>query len=309
MEVRDLVLTYRAQMPATMARVAAVLEADPGAPLELSITGLAERAGTSAATVTRLCRLLGFSGYPALRVAAAQDIGRGDRDRAWLTDFGDSFAPDDTPSAVLSTLLNAQLVAVRSTAQQYDLPALTELATRVRGCRQLDLYGVAGSGLVGRELAARLARLGVNAQAHTDRHSGLPSAALLDENCVAMAISNHGDTEDTLGMLTEATRRGAWTVAVTSSPESAMAAIADQHITAASPHSDVQPDEVAARHAQLLTADLIYLLVAQADPARTAQTLAATADAFGASAAGTASLAGRGSSRRSAGFRPGSRGG
>lgn len=278
--VLDLVLTFRAQMPATMARVAAVLEADPAAPLELSITGLAERAGTSAATVTRLCRLLGFSGYPALRVAAAQDVGRGDRDRAWLTDFGDSFGPGDSPSTVLSTLLNAQLVAIRSTAQQYDLAALTDLATRIRNCQKLDVYAVAGSGLVGRELAARLARLGVNAHAHIDRHSGLPSAALLDKNCVAVGISNHGDTEDTLGMLSEATRHQAWTVAITSSPETAMAAIADQHITAASPHSDVQPDEVAARHAQLLTADLLYLLVAQADPARTAHTLAATADAF-----------------------------
>ncbi|GAA1669795.1 MurR/RpiR family transcriptional regulator [Kribbella yunnanensis] len=278
--VLDRVLTFRAQMPATMARVAAVLEADPAAPLELSITGLAERAGTSAATVTRLCRLLGFSGYPALRVAAAQDVGRGDRDRAWLTDFGDSFAPGDSPSTVLSTLLNAQLVAIRTTAQQYDLPALTSLATRIRHCQKLDVYAVAGSGLVGRELAARLARLGVNAHAHIDRHSGLPSAALLGENCVALGISNHGDTEDTLGMLSEATRRRAWAVAITSSPETAMAAIADQHITAASPHSDVQPDEVAARHAQLLTADLLYLLVAQVDPALTARTLAATAEAF-----------------------------
>src|SRR5690242_12368344 len=120
MQLLDLVLTHRAQMPATMTRVAAVLEADPSAPLELSITGLAERAGTSPATVTRLCRLLGFSGYPALRVAAAQDVGRGDRDRAWLTDFGDSFAPGDSPGTVLSTLLNAQLVAIRSTAEQYD---------------------------------------------------------------------------------------------------------------------------------------------------------------------------------------------
>ncbi|GAA0582271.1 MurR/RpiR family transcriptional regulator [Kribbella sandramycini] len=278
--VLDLVLTFRTQMPATMARVAAVIEADPSAPLQLSITGLAERAGTSPATVTRLCRLLGFSGYPALRVAAAQDVGRGDRDRAWLTDFGDSVAPGDPPSSVLSTLLNAQLVAVRETARQFDLAALSELAQRISRSRHFDVYAVAGSGLVGRELAARVQRLGVNAHAHTDHHSGLATAALLDEHCVALAISNSGDTADTLRMLSQATRRGAWTVAVTCSPDTPIAQAARQHITVASPHSDVQPDEVAARHAQLLTADLLYLLVAQADPARTARTLAATADAF-----------------------------
>ena len=42
--VLDRIKTLQSQMPATMAKIAAVLIDDPRAPLNLSITGLAERA-------------------------------------------------------------------------------------------------------------------------------------------------------------------------------------------------------------------------------------------------------------------------
>ena len=55
--------------------------ANPQAPLTLSIGDLAERAGTSAATVTRFCRMIGYSGYVELRVGIATDVGRSTVDR------------------------------------------------------------------------------------------------------------------------------------------------------------------------------------------------------------------------------------
>ena len=56
------------QMPEGMAKVGTLLLEDPSLPLRLSITDLAERAHTSPATVTRFCRAIGYTGYPALRV-------------------------------------------------------------------------------------------------------------------------------------------------------------------------------------------------------------------------------------------------
>ena len=88
--------TYQSQMPATMAKIAAVLIDDPKAPLNLSITELAERAGTSAASVTRFCRMIGYGGYSQLRVGIAEDVGRGGAKAAWAGHIG-SFGPDDPP--------------------------------------------------------------------------------------------------------------------------------------------------------------------------------------------------------------------
>ena len=62
-------------MPSAVARVADYLLRDPQAPLTLSIGELAEQAGTSPATVTRFCRMIGYSGYVELRVSIATDVG------------------------------------------------------------------------------------------------------------------------------------------------------------------------------------------------------------------------------------------
>ena len=74
--VADRVRALQPDMPAALARVADYLLENPQAPLTLSIGELAERAGTSAASVTRFCRLVGYAGYVELRVGIATDVGR-----------------------------------------------------------------------------------------------------------------------------------------------------------------------------------------------------------------------------------------
>src|SRR3978361_1479417 len=71
------------QMPEGMAKVGTLLLKDPSLPLRLSITELAERAGTSPATITRFCRAIGYTGYPALRVGAAAEEGRAGPPESW----------------------------------------------------------------------------------------------------------------------------------------------------------------------------------------------------------------------------------
>src|SRR6185437_7876382 len=109
--VLERIRTYRSQMPPTIAKIAAVLIDDPRAPLDLSITELAERAGTSAASITRFCRIIGYRGYSPLRVGIAEDVGRGGAEAAWLADIGRSFGPHDPPEEIKRALLNTHLLS------------------------------------------------------------------------------------------------------------------------------------------------------------------------------------------------------
>ena len=54
-------------------RVADFLMADPSRVLPLSITELAEQSGGSEATIVRLAKRLGFSGYQQLKISIAQE--------------------------------------------------------------------------------------------------------------------------------------------------------------------------------------------------------------------------------------------
>ena len=267
--------TYQSQMPATMAKIAAVLIDDPKAPLSLSITELAERAGTSAASVTRFCRMLGYGGYSQLRVGIAEDVGRGGAKAAWIGNIG-TFGPDDPPDEIRTALLNTHVTSLQTTAGLLDMEAAIRVAQTIVKSRHVDVYGVGGSALTALEIEARLYRIGINVHTWAEVHNGLTSAAILDENCVAIGISNTGRTEETIQMLTVAKASGAYTVAITGNPDSPLARIADEVLVAASPNGYLQPADLSARHCQLFVVDLLYLLVAQSDFDRTTRLLAAS---------------------------------
>ena len=274
--VLDRIETYQSRMPETMAKIAAVLREDPKAPLTLSITELAERAGTSAASVTRFCRVLGYEGYSQLRVVIAEDVGRGGAKAAWTADIGRSFGPDDPPDGIRNTLLNTHVVSLQRTASLLDLEAALRVARAIVKSRHLDVYGVGGSALTALEIEARLYRIGINVHTWAEVHNGLTSAAILDSDCIAIGISNTGRTDETIQMLTVAKASGAYAVAMTGNPESPLARIADEVLIAAAPDGYLQPADLSARHCQLFVVDLLYLLIAQSDFDRTARLLAAS---------------------------------
>lgn len=275
----DRIKTYRSKMPATMAKIADVLLDDPKAPLTLSITELAGRAGTSAASVTRFCRMIGYAGYSPLRVSVAEDVGRGDAQDAWVNDIGRSFGPHDPPDAIKRTLLGNQVLSLQTTAGLLDMAVAVRVAEAITASRHVDVYGVGGSALTALEIEARLYRIGVNVHTWAEVHDGLTSAAILDEDCVAIGVSNTGRTNETIEMLSVAKDAGAYTVAVTGNPDSPLARIADDMLIAAAPDGYLQPADLTARHCQLFVVDLLYLLVAQSNFERTTRFLAASGTA------------------------------
>lgn len=267
------------QMSAAMTKLASLLLDEPLLPLDLSITELAARAGTSAATVTRFCRLIGYAGYLSFRVGVAADAGRVKSEETWHVDIGRAFDPEDTPEQILQTLTKVHTVALQATADSVGVPDVVQAAHAIATMSHVDIYGIGGSALMAQEMQMRLYRIGVNAHAWSEVHNGLASASLQDENSVAVGISNTGRTVETIEMLAEAKSCGALTVALTSSADSPLSATADIHLTTFAPDEYLRPDDLSAKHAQLFVIDLLYLLVAQHNFSRTTTTLAASAAA------------------------------
>ena len=266
-------------MPVAVGRVADYLLREPQAPLTLSIGDLAEEAQASPATVTRFCRLIGYAGYVEMRVGIATDLGRSAAVDSWTAEIGRGFGPDDSPEELLRLLISSHTRSLRQATAAMDLGVVAEVARRITDSAHVDIYGVGGSAMLGEELQGRLYRIGIKAYAWAEVHTGLTSAAIQDSRTVAIGISTTGRTEETLQMLAEAGRVGALTVAVTNNPASPMAELAELAIVTSVYEQFLQPDDLSAKHGQLLVLDLLYLLVAQQSFDRSSQKLAASARA------------------------------
>jgi DNA-binding MurR/RpiR family transcriptional regulator len=244
-------------------RVAECVLADPGAVAASTIASLARQCATSETTVIRFCRAVGFTGYPALRLALAAEAGRNAVGNSNGTDVSGDIGADDNLDEVVAKIAFADARAVEETAEQLDLDALHEVIDALVAARRVDVYGVGASGFVALDLQQKLHRIGRIAFAWTDPHIALTSAALLTASDVAVAVSHTGATQDTLDALALARRAGATTVAITNFPRSPLARVADHVLTTAARETTFRSGATASRLAQLTVVDCVFVGLAQ----------------------------------------------
>lgn len=265
-------------LPDALQRVAEQILDDPAEAAQASIVDLAERSGTSTATVTRFCRVLGFRGYAALRVAIATESGRAAQAR-WETDIDREIEPGDPLDRILDVIAGADTRAIQETAARLDIAKVDRIAQAISGAGRVELFGLGSSGTAAREMAFRLERIRVPCWHREDTHKALTNAALLGPGDVAIGLSHSGRTREVIEVLAEAASQGALTVAVTSFDRSPLAELAEISLTTAVHETTFRLAALSALHSQLVALDLIYVAVAQRTYERTNEAFEVTARA------------------------------
>lgn len=262
-------------MSGSLRKVGELVLADPAAATHGSAAELGRRTGTSQATVTRFCRALGLDSYQQLLIELAQEQGRAGADER-RAPLGPRIGPDDDLEQVIAVVADADLRALRHTADHLDRDALERAAQALAAARRIDVYGVGGSGIVAREAQARLFGIGAAAHAWTEVHAAETSAALLTPSDAVVAVSHSGTTREVLAPLRLAADRGAATIALTGDPRSPVARAASITLTSFSGETSFRRGNFGTRHSVLLLVDCLYARVAQLTYERATASIALT---------------------------------
>ncbi|MET9400436.1 MurR/RpiR family transcriptional regulator [Kitasatospora sp. NPDC002965] len=277
-----LIVRLRGRLPSLSPVERAVAErvlADPAAAAALSISQLAAAARVSDTSVTRFCRTLGLRGYPDLRLAlAAAQVAAADEFAVRVGADGDVTAADDTRT-VVAKVARLSARAAEDTAAQLDLDALDAVVDALASARRIEVYAAGAGAVVAADLEYKLQHLGLVCAARSDVHRALMGAAHLTPADVAVGISYSGRTPEVLDPVTEAARRGATTVALTSDPGSPLAAATTRVLTFAGRESDRRTGATVSRTAQLTVVDCLYVRLAQYLDTRAADALDRTRQA------------------------------
>ncbi|MEU4729112.1 MurR/RpiR family transcriptional regulator [Streptomyces sp. NPDC023588] len=283
--------------------VAHAVASDPAGCARLTVTALAQRTGTSEATVVRTARLLGYAGYRDLRLALAALAVLATRPESVpesVPESGAAPAPapgvpvdaaavtagiavDDPLADVVAKLAHEGARTLTDTAAGLDLTQLAAAVTALATARRIDVYGVGACALVGQDLAQKLLRIGLVAHAHSDPQLAVTGAVQLGPGDVAVALthSDATDDDDVIEPLRTASARGATTIALTARPDSPVTRHADLVlITPATRETRLRPAALAGRTGQLLVTDCLFVGVAQRTYERAAPALAATHEAL-----------------------------
>ncbi len=242
-------------------RVAQQILEDPASHAGLSLSALAERTGASESTITRLATTAGYRGYRELRTAVAVAAGRDAGPPP--THVTSDISRDDDVETTVAKLAAEECGAITDTAATLDHDALGRAADLIVAARSVVVIGIAASGLVALDLAGKLARIGVVAQAVTEGHAAMTAAVVLRPDDLLVVVSSSGSTTDVVEPFQRAHARGVPTVAVTARPGSPVTAADVTLLSVSSKESALRPAAMASRTGQMFVIDVVFTLVSQ----------------------------------------------
>jgi DNA-binding MurR/RpiR family transcriptional regulator len=253
-------------------KVAERFLADPRTVMYQSISEVALAAGTSASTVVRACRRLGFRGFQDLKLALAQEA------IPPMRRLHDEIDESSTPGEVLAAVLGGGEEALHHVRDTLDDRAFERAVDLVASARHVMFAGVGTSAPLAQDAAYRFLTIGVDTDAPLDAHVQHVRARLLGTQDVCVAISHTGATQETLATLRGAAEGGASTLAVTSFVRSPLTELVDVALVAGSRELSYRVEAMSSRIAHLCVLDALFVAVAMRDPSRASSAQDATAD-------------------------------
>ncbi len=246
-------------------KVANIVLAHPEDVVDWSTAQLADRAGTSTATVIRACQSLGFRGFQHLRLELARST---------------PLLPRGHDDIVTETFDDAS-IALRLAQETIDPTRIEAAAKELRTASRVVLVGNGFSGPPLQDFAMRLSTLGRWVEAPVDSLAQQFAVRSLKPGEICLALSYSGANVQTLQACSAAAERDARVLLVTSYAHSPLARTADLVITtgpAAVPH-DIDPYLARLGHSLALHA-LHAAIARHAHPSDTAHMRHVVADAL-----------------------------
>ncbi|HDO1322892.1 TPA: MurR/RpiR family transcriptional regulator [Aeromonas veronii] len=230
----------------TLQRLGQFVLEQPQRVLYLTITELARESGTSEASVTRLCRGVGCRGYTEFKMALALE-----------TQQEQASQPQASATSAFSTLIEESVAALRDTGALVSQQALLQSAELLEKARQIQIYGVAASAIIGEYLAYRLLRMGISAQQFSDMHRAAMNATSLKSGDVVIAVSSSGSTKDLLHAVQLGKEHGASIIVLSNTSRSPLATQADQLLVAAKPEGPLTAGSFHSKISAMLVIELL----------------------------------------------------
>lgn len=234
--------------------LAAFIAEHPQQVVRMGITELAEHAGASTATISRFCKTFHPGGFTGLKMQLATELAQQP-----AADSYQDIVAGNTLESIVAAMEANHVRSISDTSRMLDLKQLQRALDALRNAGQIDIYGVATSGIVAEDFYQKLIRIGKPARTFSDPHMQVTSASNLTEGDVAFAISYSGETPETIDALRCAKESGALTISLSKYGPSTLAGLADIPLFISSLEEGMRRGDMASRMAQLHVIDIVFM--------------------------------------------------
>lgn len=166
---------------------------------------------------------------------------------------------DDSTSTIIQKLIKAKSKAIFQTSNALTNGDFERVVSLINQAGRVQIVGLGGSALTGKDLAYKLLKLGISTISEFDSHAQVAIARTLTPNDVLLAISFMGETKE-INLAAEAAKeRGATVIAFTAPTLSELRSIADICLATIADELQHRASSMLARTAQNVITDALFI--------------------------------------------------
>lgn len=234
----------------------------PESAMECGVHELAERTFSSASTIIRMCRRIGFDGYKDFRRSVTYEAAlrrHSEEEEQKEISFSDSMED------VIEKITYKNIISLEDTRNLLDARGLEQCVDMICRCRNVLLFGLGASLLAARDLYLKFLRLNKACVINEDWHAQLLTARNATGEDVGLVFSYSGETEEVLTCMQALKENRTPVIAITRFSASPVAELADHNIYIAANESIFRSGAMSSRLSQLNVVDILYTAFANRD--------------------------------------------
>lgn len=237
-------------------RIADYLLEHPGAVDAETASSIAEKVGTSTATVVRFCRKLGFKGLTDMKNSAA------------YTNYIESSTTDmdlkkgDNAETVTNKVLQYMKMVLDQLKLSLEPELLQKAADKLADANHVVILAEGGSGTIARAAYDIFLKLAIPCRIVDDIMFQIMEISMMDENDVLFLILNSGRTYNVLQNASYAKQRGIYTIGVVGTKGTPLSKYLDIELPTCIFSSSYLSDISAARLCELVTVSILHSIMA-----------------------------------------------
>jgi DNA-binding MurR/RpiR family transcriptional regulator len=231
-------------------QIADYLIAQSDAVCSCSVQKLAQDCGSSAPTIVRFSRLLGYSGFPALKMDVMLEK------RNETMDETHDIVENESASHLIRTIYRHRLNTLEKARELLDGDTVEAAAEAIEKAGAVYLCG---NGTVCLDFVQKLCQIGIRAIYIAEQQMLMASLNSLQENDVLIAISYTGEAESVLGPARIAKEKKALVIGISQLGKTSLKHLADLMLFVPMEANMNRGGAIASRDSSLFVCDAVYL--------------------------------------------------
>lgn len=259
--VRNILATTQFLMPSLTnaeKRVAEVVLESPKEVTKMSLQKMAKRCKCGEATVVRLCKTVGVSGYAEFKKLLAKQIAMPlEMDESLPAVMGRNI------ETIVESVFKVNILNLKKTLEVAVFEEYARACGMIAGAAKICFFAIGDASMPCLYASLRFRRIGYDCYADSDPDIQIINACNMRHADVAIAISHSGRTKQVVEAMRIAKEKGAKTICITKAGKSELTRYSDVVLYNVTTDSSVDKEVIARRVAEQAMLDALYMGVLQ----------------------------------------------